>query len=444
MIYSENMRQIRTLPRHIFVGLAMSSLFFFLVFPMGRAWSQTSPISPDEVQKKIDAKNQEIKQLEADAAKYRDTLGGIGRETKTLSGQIQTIDKSINGLAANVKVTNAKISKTQLEITELNRDIETKERSIQREHGQIEGLVTTLAIRERESPLEILMKNETMASFFMSLDNIVSVQSTIQKILATVRTEREALTQKKDAAEEKKTDLSSLVFELADQKALQEDERKRRAGLLAATKNQERLYQQLLTETQKKRDALEQEVNGLEAALNPNFDRSGLPAPGSGVLGWPLPEPIFVTQHFGLTSFARSGAYNGKGHNGVDFRASNGTPIFSTADGIVRSVGDTDLGCKGASYGRWVLVDHPNNLATLYAHLSLIKVKPGDGLNRGELVGYSGQTGYATGPHLHLSLFATHAVSVSQFRSKVCGRLMTLPIAPLGGYLDPIAYLPKL
>ena len=192
---------------------------------------------------------------------------------------------------------------------------------------------------------------------------------------------------------------------------------------------------------ERKREALQQEINSLESGLQANFAPSAVPAPGKGILGWPLPNPIFITQYFGKTSFARSGAYNGNGHNGIDLRAAVGTPVFASERGTVRAAGDTDLGCRRASYGRWVLIDHPNNLTTLYTHLSLIKVRPGDGVNRGELIGYSGRTGYATGPHLHFSAFVRQAVSVGQLKSRVCGRTMTLPLSPFSGYLNPLDYL---
>ena len=135
------------------------------------------------------------------------------------------------------------------------------------------------------------------------------------------------------------------------------------------------------------------------------------------------------------------GSYGGKGHNGVDFRAENGTPVQSTEAGIVQGVGDTDTGCRRASYGKWILVKHENNLSTLYAHLSAISVSQGQTIKRGERIGLSGQSGYATGPHLHFGVYASQAVTIEAIRSQVCGRLMTLPLSAVNGYLNPLDYL---
>ena len=64
---------------------------------------------------------------------------------------------------------------------------------------------------------------------------------------------------------------------------------------------------------------------------------------------------------------------------------------------------------------------------------------------RGEIVGYSGNTGHTTGPHLHVSVYAGSAASVQKRPSTTCeGKVYTMPLAPTNAYLDPLYYLPKL
>ena len=171
------------------------------------------------------------------------------------------------------------------------------------------------------------------------------------------------------------------------------------------------------------------------------------------MFAWPLAKVVLrqcrnlseaincLTQFFGYTSFAAVGGYNGKGHNGVDFRAAYGTPVLAAENGITEGMGDTDIGCRGASYGKWILIRHNNNLSTLYAHLSSLEVAPGQEVKREQPIGLSGKSGYATGPHLHFTVFATKAVKIDSLRSRVCGRPMTLPISALNGYLNPLDYL---
>lgn len=430
-------------PLWIFCPLIAGAIFWMTAAPLQAAEALPAPAAngKTDIPSQIEEKNKEIKRLEAEAGKYRTTLDEIGRTANTLQAQISSIEKAIKGLDANIRVTNAKIARTNLEIQALGAGILEKESSIEVQRERIGKLVGTVAANDRETPLEILMKNETLSEFFASVDALRDIQRDLVGLLAELRRARQDLKERKVTAESKRLELASLVEDLADQKALQVEERKERNLLLAETKNQERRYQELLGEVERKRDALQQEINSLESGLTTAFDRALLPAPGKGILGWPLPSPIFITQYFGSTSFARAGGYNGKGHNGIDFRAAAGTPVFAAERGIVRATGDTDIACRRASYGRWVLIDHPNNLTTLYAHLSLVKVQAGDGVNRGELIGYAGRTGYATGPHLHLSVFAKQAVNVGQLVSRACGRVMTLPLSPFGGYLSPLDYL---
>lgn len=407
------------------------------------AATETASKTSETTSKQIQEKNEEVKRLEEEAKKYRDTLEDIGRQADNLQNQVKGLDRSVNRLNANIKVTNAKIGLTALEIERLKDDIAAKEDSIDKNKERLSHLIAALEANDRQTPLEIMMKNDTLSSFFSAVDGIISIQRDIRVVLGDLKTDREELTNSKTEAEKKKNELSNLADSLTDQKILQEYERRERSGLLAETKNQEKRYQELLADVERKREALQEEINALESGLQENFDRALLPRPGFGVIGWPLPDPIFITQYFGSTAFARAGAYRGKGHNGMDFRAALGTPVFAVEQGIVRATGDTDVACRRAAYGRWILIDHGNNLSTLYAHLSLIKARSGDVVNRGDLVGYSGRTGYATGPHLHLTVFAKQAVEVGQLRSRVCGRIMILPLSPFGGYLNPLDYLPK-
>jgi murein DD-endopeptidase MepM/ murein hydrolase activator NlpD len=82
-------------------------------------------------------------------------------------------------------------------------------------------------------------------------------------------------------------------------------------------------------------------------------------------------------------------------HTGIDYAASYGTPVFATADGSV------SYAAARGGYGNMVEVQHPNGYATRYAHLSRVAVRPYQPVRQGDIVGYVGATGLATGPHLH-------------------------------------------
>lgn len=85
-------------------------------------------------------------------------------------------------------------------------------------------------------------------------------------------------------------------------------------------------------------------------------------------------------------------------HTGVDLSARKGTPVYATADGTIVCAGRT----KGFSgYGIVIEINHGYGFSTLYAHLNDVKVRPGQKVKRGELIGHVGNTGLSSGPHCH-------------------------------------------
>ena len=83
-------------------------------------------------------------------------------------------------------------------------------------------------------------------------------------------------------------------------------------------------------------------------------------------------------------------------HQGVDFSAKQGTPIYATADGVVRLATYNPGG-----YGNHVIINHGYGYETLYGHMVRIKARQGQSVKRGEVIGYVGSTGKSTGPHCH-------------------------------------------
>jgi murein DD-endopeptidase MepM/ murein hydrolase activator NlpD len=106
---------------------------------------------------------------------------------------------------------------------------------------------------------------------------------------------------------------------------------------------------------------------------------------------WPVSGRI--TSSFG----ERTDPFNGEGafHAGVDIAAPTGTPIYAPADGVVAKAG------PASGYGHEVIIDHGGGISTLYGHLSSFAVVAGQIVKRGQVIGYVGDLGRSTGPHLH-------------------------------------------
>lgn len=108
---------------------------------------------------------------------------------------------------------------------------------------------------------------------------------------------------------------------------------------------------------------------------------------------WPLNGPI--RSPFGI----RSGGIVGELHRGVDIGVPSGSRVRPILDGQVRFAGMMD------GYGNVVWIDHSADLLSLYAHLSRITVQPGEEITKATVIGLSGATGTASGPHLHLEVW---------------------------------------
>ncbi|MDO8482256.1 MAG: M23 family metallopeptidase [bacterium] len=115
----------------------------------------------------------------------------------------------------------------------------------------------------------------------------------------------------------------------------------------------------------------------------------------SGSFNFPISNPV-ITDDYG---YSRQTVGYVITHKGTDFRAKEGTPVVAMNRGIVR------LGRKYQVYGETVIIDHGFGLHTVYMHFSKIKVNEGELVKQGQVIGLSGQTGYAGGPHLHVSVW---------------------------------------
>lgn len=111
----------------------------------------------------------------------------------------------------------------------------------------------------------------------------------------------------------------------------------------------------------------------------------------SGTWIWPSPYTD-ITSPFGWRILFGAPNY----HPGVDIGCPIGTPIYATNDGVVEQAGWNNGG-----YGNWVLLNNGNGIQTVFGHMTKVAVSAGQTVHKGEVIGYSGETGFATGPHLH-------------------------------------------
>ena len=140
-------------------------------------------------------------------------------------------------------------------------------------------------------------------------------------------------------------------------------------------------------------------LGGFEQGGGEVMSPDGTRAP-TGTLQWPLPVAGTITSQFGHRVDPITGEVSS--HTGTDIACAEGTPILAAANGTVTVANGLDS--WGGSYGYYIQIDHGGGLETLYAHCSSICVTTDQQVQAGQVIGYVGHTGRATGSHLHLEV----------------------------------------
>lgn len=452
---------LRSYLSHVAVGLALficASLLIGAVFNP----NQTSAQSLSDIKSQIEDHNKQIQALEQEIAGYQRQLNALGGQKQTLQTSISSLDASRAKLTAQIKATQAKIDTQNLILVDLRSQINDKVATISLEKQALAETIRKINTSDDTTLVEQLFSSDSLTEAWTAADQMASFNKAIREHSINLENIKVALEGQEQQVNESTKRLSALTTDLSGQRGSLDATKRAKTELLNQTKAQESSYQNLIAQKRAQQKSFESALSALEDSLKIAIDPTRIPSVGSGVLSWPisattlesckskqgaLGNPFCITQYFGNTPFstANSQIYNGNGHNAIDIGVPTGTSMHAALSGTVMGTGNTDAipGCY--SFGKWVLLKHANGLATLYAHLSSISVSPGESVSTGQIIGYSGMTGYATGPHLHFGVYAaqgTQILTLAQFRGATspCANAR-MPVAPKDAYLNPMSFL---
>lgn len=418
-------------------------LFLVLLLCSSTAFSQTSSTTPEDlIKQKIEERNNQIKQLEEEIKQYNQEVVNAATQAKTLQGTLKTLDLTKKKISTDINLTQNKIVKTELTIGQLGDEIEKT-----KTHMDLNKQAIITALKEKQEMqdlglFEMVLAKGNIGDLWEDWDNVSQIQETVRTRTQELAILKYDMEKKQENFRGQKTSLVNLKQDLSGKKQAVESTVQEKAAILAITKSKEQAFKDLVKTKEEQKEQFEQELFEYESQLNILIDKGSYPKPKNGILLWPL-DNVFVTQKFGKTVGAEK-LYTSGSHNGIDFRATTGTKVKSALDGVVVGTGNTDAfrGCY--SFGKWVMVKHYNGLSTIYGHLSVISVANGAKVEAGDTLGYSGNTGYSTGPHLHVSVYATQGVRIEKYvQSRGCKEAV-IPLADVKAYLDPLDYFPKL
>lgn len=423
-----------------FIGILFTGLIISPGFS-GSANAQreiTTSSAPDEEQselsRSIAERNKQLDEINNQIKQTHSNLEVLNTQKRTLSNELKKINYTINQVELSIKSSEINLSKLALELQELNEQSEYVAESVEEKKVAVGRAIVLLSREDKNTWLTTFLRSESLVKGAFEAQALLSVQNKLSADIKELNILDDRLEQTIIAKAAKRKQVEAEAQNLKVRKSIALTEKNERSTILVETKNKEQLYQSQLDTLQKLQEEIAQEIEKMEAALRGQIDADHIPPARPGTIANPVPGGI-VSQGYGRTSFARH-TYKSKWHNGYDFAKFLGAEIVSAEDGRVIAVGNQDKYCPRGAYGKFIVVKHFNGLTTLYAHLSAQNVAVGQEVARGEVIGYMGKSGWATGPHLHFTVYDSSTYKLQP--SRTCGPM------PVGGDINPGNYLPNL
>ncbi len=420
----------------------------FLITNSGNVFANDQEIQ--KLNQQISQKEDELKRINAEIRRLEASATDANKRSKSLQNAVAELEASRKKILSEISETELEIERTELTLSKLAIEINSKERSIDENSDALAQSIKRMNNLEATSLIERFLGYNNISEFWLDFEQTQKIQKRLHTEVEILLDLYDELQQKEKEEYKQKEELSSYQKELASEKVSVDYTKQEKEEILQKTKSEETAYQKMLTEKRRQREAFEKELLEIESQLQYLIDTDSYPTPRNGILQWPL-DNIIVTQEFGGTPFAKTNShiYGRPFHPGTDFGVPIGSKIKSVSDGKVIGFGNTDAYPGCTAWGKWIVVEHDNGLTSLYAHLSSIQVDVGQRVSAGQTIGLSGNTGFSTGPHLHLTLYASQGVKIGKYSDFKSGTGCSAtdasgPFADLDAYLDPMLYLPKL
>ena len=352
--------------------------------------------------------------------KVEDKKEEVKEELDAELSEISELDAQITASENEIKNIEAQLSNLEKSIEEKTKEIEKKQTEYKENKELLETRLSVMYEAGEMSFLDILFRSANLVEFLSNYYNLSQIVESDRELLASIEEERIAIEEAKVELEKQKVEVEKLKQEKvakANKLKAQKAERQAKANELNATQKELQAeidsYNAKLKEidnaiAEAMREAMQAEQNG---GAGSNFD---------GTFTWPLDySPRRVT--------SRMKWRWGRWHKGIDIgtNAEIGKRVVAAATGTVIYSAYQSGSSSSAGYGNYLIIYHGNGFATLYAHMDSKSVSTGQRVSKGQLIGYSGNTG-GVAPHLHFEI--RKATSVSNFFGN--------------NWLDPLDYMP--
>ncbi|MBR4286770.1 MAG: peptidoglycan DD-metalloendopeptidase family protein [Clostridia bacterium] len=371
----------------------------------------------EELKAQIEENNKKIAELDEAASQYDDDVSALQDKISVLDDQIDLYNQEIALIDEDINKIDAQIDSVETEINNLNEQI--KELDIQLDELEAQKTETYELLGERirasymsgaSTPLEYLLTSDNF-EFQAYLERVELLQRIAEhddKVVKQLEKNIEDIAVKVTEIEDVKVRLASKITELDEAKKEYEVKKQEQVDARKVVEDAEALIQADLDkvmaivngydrESQQYKDAIDKREDAILELENKLAEKNIYYGSGStGDMCWPLPySDVYVSSRFKWRW--------GKQHNGIDtcrWSGTHGADVVSVKDGTI----DVASWGYGGGYGNYVVVNHGEGVVTYYAHLSNITVSPGQRVQKGQVIGQAGNTGYSFGAHLHFGL----------------------------------------
>lgn len=330
-----------------------------------------------------------LNNLKSTLESFQKKLSETTSYKKTILGEIDEIESKIKDLSLKIANLEKNINETKNKIEILENNILLTQIEIDKDKEILGDKLFLIYKIKNELPVDIYFSSKTIGELFTRINFLNILIRSNRESLEELRKKEEALKKEKESLEKEKKNLESLLRENENLKDYLTQEEKKRDALLKTLLSKEEEYKKEIEVYKKKIE--EQEAKIQEIIRKAELAKK---LPDVGNIIWPVKGPI--VSPFGMRIHPIYGVW--AFHSGADIDAPSGTPIKAVADGIVIYAGW--LG----SYGIVVFIKHGSNITTVYAHMQYFTVELNQYVKQGDIIGYVGNTGLSTGPHLHFEI----------------------------------------
>lgn len=318
-------------------------------------------------------------------------LSGLTNDLSALQKQISLLDSQIEAQQDEIDAQEELLTELTQMIADKTIELEESERQQAEQYDQLRSRLRYMVEHGTTSSLSILLSSDSFSDFLNRYEIIRQISlrdenlfEQLKAIRDKVLTEKRELEDTKKEAEDTKAQMEANKAEL---EAQMEAKRKQMDSIQLAQKNVKDAYAAMI-ETE---DELMAQYKKAAAEYAAQSTYVG------GTFMWPLPAGNnVVTCKYGMRTHPITGKR--KLHTGVDLRAATGTKVYAANKGTVTTSG------YSSAWGNYIIISHGGGITTLYAHLSKRSVSKDDKVKQGDIIGYSGNTGYSTAPHLHFEI----------------------------------------